>query len=260
MIDILTVIGVLSVTFQKDAVNLSYIRHSVSSTIDTLSDMKTGSNKVNEVLNILGNVPPGPGIKSRYDKVDITDNEQLRNRFNTIRNTYICRLIDNMNDRFPTDILNLLECFDLILNPSRYPSANQLTNYGTDQLSTLCTFYGNIIHRDRATAHFLQFKHFVKSYSSLTFENFLKILINDFNDQFPDFSMLAKFSLVIPVSSAPCERGFSVQNSIKTKVRNRLNPIRLNRLMFIKLVGPDLKDFDFVKAVTIFDTIKGRNQ
>ena len=67
---------------------------------------------------------------------------------------------------------------------------------------------------------------------------------------------LALISLIIPVSSAPCEQGFSVQNSIKTKVRNRLNPERLNRMLMVRLVGPHFEDVDFLTAARAFSAMK----
>lgn len=103
------------------------------------------------------------------------------------------------------------------------------------------------------------FKHLAKSYKgALSFEQFSKLLITDLSDQYQDFATLAKLALIIPVSSAPCERGFSVQNALKTKVRNRLNPERLNRMMFIKLDGPDIDHFDFPEAARLFSNMKNR--
>ena len=81
----------------------------------------------------------------------------------------------------------------------------------------------------------------VRSYRAMNFEQFTSTLIQEYKHVHPDFVQLALISLVIPVSSAPCERGFSVQNSIKTKLRNRLNPERLNRMMMVRLVRPHLK-------------------
>ena len=43
--DVLTVIGILSLTFQKDSVDLSHIRHSLASTTSTLEAMKVGLDK-----------------------------------------------------------------------------------------------------------------------------------------------------------------------------------------------------------------------
>ncbi|MFI0416641.1 MAG: hAT transposon family protein, partial [Candidatus Thiodiazotropha sp.] len=148
---------------------------------------------------------------------------------------------------------------DILLNPNRYPcAANDIQVYGQDQLRTLGEHY-QVIDRNRAQAVFLVFKHLARSYKgSLSFAKFCCKLINEFSDQYPDFAMLARLALVIPVSSAPCERGFSVQNALKTKVRNRLNPERLNRLMFIKLIGPDIDRFDFPIAARLFANMKPR--
>ena len=96
------------------------------------------------------------------------------------------------------------------------------------------------------------FNHFPRSYKALTFDQFAKLLITEFEEEYPDFVVLTKIALIIPVSSAPCERGFSVQNALKTKVPNRLNPGRLNRLMYIKLAGPNIEHFDFTTAARMF--------
>ena len=80
LIDALTVIGILSLTFQKDSVDLSHIRHSLASTTSTLEAMKVGLDKVKAVVQALGNVPAA-GVKNNYNKVDISDNGQLRQRF-----------------------------------------------------------------------------------------------------------------------------------------------------------------------------------
>ena len=58
------------------------------------------------------------------------------------------------------------------------------------------------------------------SYRAVNFEQFTSCLIQEYNDVHPDFVQLALVSLVIPVSSAPCERGFSVQNAIATKLND----------------------------------------
>ena len=65
LIDILTVIGILSLTFQKDQVNLASIRHNVNSTISAIDDMRNGSHNVNQTLIDLGAVP-AVGDKNDY--------------------------------------------------------------------------------------------------------------------------------------------------------------------------------------------------
>ena len=46
---------------------------------------------------------------------------------------------------------------------------------------------------------------------------------------FPDWAKLAKIASTIPVSSVPAERAFSLQNRIKTSIRNRLAEEKVTR-------------------------------
>ena len=46
-------------------------------------------------------------------------------------------------------------------------------------------------------------------------------------DIFPNLYKLAVIALVIPISTADCERGFSTVKRVKTKLRNRMS----NRIM-----------------------------
>ena len=202
-------------------------------------------------MNEVGEVVQGQ--TSKFKGMDVLDSQQLRNEFSHLRNSYIQKLVDNLNSRFPEDELQILESLDILINPKRYPDdIASLANYGDDQLNLVLHFYSEHLDQDRARAHFLLFKHFAKSQKALPFDRFAKSLITEFHEQYPDFVVLAKIALIIPVSSAPCERGFSVQNAIKNKVRNRLNPDRLNRLMFIKLQGPHIEDFDAIQAAKTF--------
>lgn len=111
---------------------------------------------------------------------------------------------------------------------------------------------------------FLQFKHFVASYRNVKgFEEFVEFLIQDYRDIYPDFVILVSVAIIIPVSSASCERGFSHQNVLKNKLRNRLNPERLNRLMMIRLAGPShesLNDQDLLSAARAFGEMKARQK
>ncbi|XP_070569418.1 DNA-directed RNA polymerase I subunit RPA34-like [Ptychodera flava] len=59
----------------------------------------------------------------------------LRQRFCDARENYINKLLQNLDSRFPDDEMNILECFDLILNPHRYPeNVANLPDYGSTSL------------------------------------------------------------------------------------------------------------------------------
>jgi len=67
-------------------------------------------------------------------------------------------------------------------------------------------------------------------------------------DDFPEACKLAEIGLTMPVSTASCERGFSLQNRIKVKSRTRLLPENLEMLMKLA-VAPDLEQFPINRAV-----------
>ena len=63
---------------------------------------------------------------------------------------------------------------------------------------------------------------------------------------------LISIILILPVSSTPCERGFSSANRIKTKLRNRLLVESMDVLLRISIEGPPLQQFDFSRALDIY--------
>ncbi|KAH3710543.1 hypothetical protein DPMN_070027 [Dreissena polymorpha] len=64
--------------------------------------MKTYSDTVSRVLNDIGDLPL-TGEKGKYKYLEIIDNEQARNGFNSLRSDYIDKLVCNLDDRFPAD-------------------------------------------------------------------------------------------------------------------------------------------------------------
>ncbi|XP_030046369.1 E3 SUMO-protein ligase KIAA1586-like [Microcaecilia unicolor] len=66
----------------------------------------------------------------------------------------------------------------------------------------------------------------------------------------PDKLLPLKLTLdTIPISSSECERGFSQMNLIVTPSRSSLLVTTISALMFIKIVGPPLTQFDPTKYV-----------
>ena len=132
--------------------------------------------------------------------------------------------------------------------------------HGIQQLNKLCHHFETVLDSDGCKNQFLQFKHLLRSYRAMNLEQFTSTLIHEYKHVHPDFVQLALINLVIPVASAPWERGFSVQTSIKTKLRKRLNPERLNRMMMVRLVGPHFEDVDFLTAARAFSAMKTRQK
>ena len=67
---------------------------------------------------------------------------------------------------------------------------------------------------------------------------------------YPSLSKLAEIVLLYPACTAEVERGFSFQNAIKTKFRNRLGPVHLDQLLRLRLNSPTVDKFPFHMAYT----------
>lgn len=71
-------------------------------------------------------------------------------------------------------------------------------------------------------------------------------------EKYPNLLCLAQIAMLQCCSTAVCERGFSVQNIIKRKLRNRMETVNLDALMRISIEGPTLATFDFTEAINLW--------
>ena len=75
--------------------------------------------------------------------------------------------------------------------------------------------------------------------------------------EYPDLSVLLKLSLLITLSTANVERGFSVLIMLATKQQNSLGPSTLDKLMHIILHGPPkLDDTTYTRLADRFQDSK----
>ena len=86
---------------------------------------------------------------------------------------------------------------------------------------------------------FPQFKRSLWLLGNVTFEEACQHTILDFSDDLPEFATLANIASVIPVSSVACERGFSLQNCVKTYQRSRLSDCSVDNEMLLSMEVPD---------------------
>lgn len=64
--------------------------------------------------------------------------------------------------------------------------------------------------------------------------------------------------IVLPVSTADCERGFSNQNLIQTSLRNSRSTTILQNVMKISKDGPSIEEMDFSSAFKVWAGMKSR--
>ncbi|XP_046340993.2 uncharacterized protein LOC124121908 [Haliotis rufescens] len=186
----------------------------------------------------------------------------------TTMTTFLRRLIQNLNTRFPQDSLTVVSSFDVLgFRDMAFVVEDDLPSYGEEKLNVLISQYGNprddmhpLIDSKSTKQEFDLLKRFLlqQKYPRYSFPRLWKIIDGCHRDLFPNLLKLACIGLTLPVQTAICERGFSNQNMIKTSHRNRLGEKTLKELMIISIEGPPVSKFDAPKALEEFKTKKQR--
>ena len=230
--DVLFHINKLSKVFQRDTINISVMKDTLQTTKSVLLSLKDQDGDSLSSLHKYLEDSNGEfhGVKLKRF------NEQDKKAFKSLKLQYIEKLINGLDNRFPPQDTDILSCLNAIFNPKLLPdSAAAIRDYGKDELERLVTFYGvesesatvgrkALINAKALKDDFLHFKYFLNSNRTLSVEQICEILLNhhEYQDQYPEFIKLSQIFMAIPISSVPCERGFSNQNRVKNKLRNRL--------------------------------------
>ncbi len=62
--------------------------------------------------------------------------------------------------------------------------------------------------------------------------------------------------MVLPMLTATVERSFSDMKQIKNRLRNRLQPSSLSKLMMIAIESPQLDEVDFDAVLSLWKSMK----
>jgi hypothetical protein len=76
-------------------------------------------------------------------------------------------------------------------------------------------------------------------------------------DEVPEIIKLAQYAFTLPLHTCSCERVFSNQNLIVTRLRSRLNPKISDRLLRVRTQGKGITKHDFQK---LFKQMKGSKE
>jgi hypothetical protein len=174
--------------------------------------------------------------------------QQSGNTFKRIKDTYIDAIIENLEQRFNTDEVTILKAFHIFTAAGicRAAKVGPLSEFGINELSTNTDHYGPILTSEEdCSKEYQSYKRVVHAnYSGMSFNDLVFVIGAEYSDQFPNLEKLLRISLLIPVSSVPCERGFSTQNRIKFKLRTNLSNHNLNTLCRISEEGPPVDKLD----------------
>ena len=177
-----------------------------------------------------------------------------------------------------------------IFDPRKLPAADHLDGYGSKKLETLINFYCNpqtaqfqeihadpdgskpmvsgtagpvllsspeILRHEWSTLRKLMSDHHRGGTMATVVKSVTTSGVSAF---FPGIIPLLQIVIVLPVTTASVERGFSCMKLIKTRLRSNLDDISLDQLMRIVIEGPSkLSTSQLKDSLTYFKGLKFRD-
>ncbi|XP_069811753.1 zinc finger protein 862-like [Dendropsophus ebraccatus] len=144
---------------------------------------------------------------------------------------------------------DIIQCFSVFCHDS-WP--DDLVTYGEEEIDTLTKWYKTILLKngcevEAIQAEWRQLKFLVKGqFADLSYSSLWETVISKepYCTDFGNVLHLIHIMLILPISAAQCERGFSAQNRIKSQVRSSLHISTLEDLIRISSEGPSLELFN----------------
>ncbi|XP_071169572.1 zinc finger protein 862-like [Mytilus edulis] len=249
MSDILPHLARLSKTFQKTDIDFTLIETLVSATQITITKLIEQPGHYMQSLPTCLDSLSEYGVRLRQSDID--------NFKRDIYQPYLENVIQNLHDRFPDNpVLDALSVMDPDLLNADDPSLNEWVQH--IKLKTLAKHFKSVGSEIEVLEEWETLRTLlVKECKDMTFRKTMN-KVASLGTLYPCLSKYAAIGLVLPVSTADCERCFSCLNRVKTCLRNRLCQKVLNCLMHISIEGPKEEAFDFDKCVVTFGKLKQR--
>ena len=249
--DLLPILTTLSLVFQQERVNLTIVQPQVNATIASLklliSQPGPHIENLDSVLSDLGS------------QFGVTFNERDEQSFQKdVKEKYIDALVENLEDRFSD--AGVVSIMATLLDPRQaslvqQSSLSQFNEYGISELRKLADHFTVSAELETLQLEWMSLKQvLVQDTSTLSEMSSNEVLQTLASHQtlYPTYTKLASIALILPISTADYERGFSTLKRIKNSLRNRLKTDTLDKLIRISSEGPDLDTFDFDHAASIW--------
>ena len=267
LVDALTIVNILSLTFQKKNLDFTIVQSSVNAALSALKSLQRVPGT--HLAPFLDEIPEDAEDRGfTFRGHHIKDDDRQRSLFSETCCMFLKKLDDNLRSRFPDGgITKSLS----ILDPKHLPPKEQMGDYGRDDLEVIILHFGEkktasdgtehdpLVCQDATKEEWLMFKHMMsENYRKMTIQEMWALILQDYRSEYPNLCTLATIALTIPVATVDCERGFSTYNLIKTKTRNCLKQSSVHTLMLINLEGPSIENFDFQRSFRVWSLKKKR--
>ena len=198
-------------------------------------------------------------LSNSYDFA-ITENQKKSFKKN-IHDQYLHNLIGNLEARFSD--AGVLSALATIFNPQKAMSCHTdlFSAFGDEEIATISVHFTTTVLKDILLQEWALFKHLlVSEFKEVSTRDIMSTMSANttFSSLYPTLSKLASIALIVPVSTADCERGFSTMNRIKTDPKNRLKTTTLDKLIRLSSEGPELDEFNFERAAMLWASKSNR--
>ncbi|WAR31542.1 ZN862-like protein [Mya arenaria] len=245
MSDVLPVLANLSLALQtKDAV-YSTVGTLVMGAITTVRSMKEHPElNFRELPVTIGQLSGQP---FRFKKPSANDVSDFKSN---VFDKFIDAVVNNLESRFPH--IPVLEAFSMF-NPTTVPEDQAERNdHCKDELQMLVERFTAVLpDATEAASEYSVLKNTIHQDLGLQKTSttvLMEKVAGPLKEAMPNLRLLAAVGLLLPTSTADCERGFSTLKRVKTAQRNRLQNEALNAVLRVSMEGPSVADFTKTEA------------
>jgi hypothetical protein len=249
--DFTTALSNLSEAFQSDNLSLSRALDELDATLGLLEQLSTSPGHVySKFLQEVDN----PMDPTKFRGFDIVGGKKGLDLFKHDSEALAKQAVFYLENRFRVEgVIKDFKIFD----PSNWPiggDCSTITLYGEEELSRILYHFRSLFTDEiskQIEEQWLRLKLFVCERILLHERNFHTLWprIATQENRFANIMKLISLVSLLPMSTAACERGFSMMNRIKSDGRSRMGSTTLNSLMCISIDGPSLESFDAQPAV-----------
>lgn len=254
--DVYRVLGRMSLLFQRNDTSIESVKYGLQQTVENLQILvrEQGPCERQFTDSIVDGVFRGG--------IELTGNTGRNNDANEPAKVgLINACIREINTRFASFENDPILSAMRVLDPSNWPREN-LINYGREQITTLTRHFLTLLQRQDGFVEddvLLEWTGLKTVVSDIITENpqlrYLDVwqrILRQNPLEYNSVLWLVKITLLIPIHTSECERGFSLMGRIKSDWRAGLNTETMCNLMRIALDGPDLRNFDARRAIEMW--------
>ncbi|MGH0115904.1 UNVERIFIED_CONTAM: hypothetical protein FKN15_054260 [Acipenser sinensis] len=250
MLNVLECLSRFSLKLQEDSLTLDEVVHAMDTTLMTLQNMNSHNGpKLQEFLQeVIGNQLKG---------VELRVSQEDDQPFLNLRSRVIKALTSHLEERFQSLKSNQVLSAAAVMDPRKWPSdRDELVSHGKKAVAYLCEHFKQVLSSNGCSMEEVMFEwmaakvHIIDTPRS-QWCNVWKDMFAEpiLQNRFSNLLHLIELSLVIPLSTEECERGFSCMKRLKSDWRSSLSVDMLSKLMFIFMNGPSQIKYDAAGAV-----------